>query len=300
MTSMTTVHAAFSAAVAAHMDRLLEGERMIQADNDLKGVHLMRTSCRRLRATVKYLGTALPGRTRRALQDGLRGVMGSLGRVRDLDVLRGALDTVPALAAPEAGDLKRSVEERRERASMETRGVLEAPEYRTLLADLKRAAEDTVDERPVTWEAPARVSEALSASLRLQPAEWGEAPEESLHDLRKAVKKIRYALEAFAPAYGRPVAKAIERCRDLQECLGVIQDASAFGGLLQESPSFWSGQFLATVRSRAERERELRLPELWEKAFGPKAVGRLGAHLFRRAVRAKVTDTVKPRRRKAI
>lgn len=288
----STVQIAFAAAVSANVDRLLEGERMVVVENDLKGVHLMRTSCRRLRATVKYLGTALPGKSRRALQGGLRGLMGSLGRVRDLDVLRSALDTVPALAAPEAGEMKRAVEERRDAAALEAKGL----EVRALAADLKRAAEVAVDDRPMTWEAPGRVSEALSESLRLQPADWATAPEESLHDLRKAVKKIRYALEAFAPAYGRPVAKAIERCRDLQECLGVIQDASAFGSMLQESPSFWSGQFLATVRARPDRERELHLPALWAKAFGPKALARLGAHLFRRTLRPERPVAVEPSR----
>jgi CHAD domain-containing protein len=297
---MSTLHTAFADAVASHVDRLKEGERLVLVDSDLKGVHLMRTSCRRLRATVKYLGSALPGKTRRSLQDGLRALMGSLGRVRDLDVLLGALGTVPALAVPEAGDLRRSVEERRDRAATETRGVLEAPEYRALLADLKSAAEAGIDARAVTAEAPGRVAEALSASLTLKPADWAAAPEETLHDLRKAVKKVRYALEAFAPAYGRPVAKAIERCRDLQESLGVIQDASAFGVLLQETPTFWSGQFLATVRARADRERELRLPGLWEKAFGVKAVGRLGEHLFRRAVRSKPAAAEPPLQRLAI
>ena len=296
----TDLASSFSTAVAAHLERLQEGERMVLVDGDLKGVHLMRTSCRRLRATVKYLGEPLPGKTRRALQDGLRSLMGSLGRVRDLDVLRGALDTVPALAAPEADDLRQSVEERRDRATQETRALLETAEYRTLLGDLRSAAGAAGDGRPVTWAAPGRISEALSAVLGMQPRDWAAAPEESLHELRKGVKKIRYALEAFAPAYGRPVAKAVERCRDLQECLGVIQDASAFDALLRETPSFWSGQFLATVRARADRERETRLADLWDKAFGPKALGRLGGHLFRRAARAQDVSVEKPRRRQAV
>ncbi len=271
----------FADTVRSLVDRLLEGERLVRVENDLKGVHLMRTSCRRLRATVKYLGTVLPGVTRRALQDALRDLMGSLGRVRDLDVLRGALDTVPALATPEAGELKRSVEARRSAAASEARAL----EIGGLVGDLRRAAEVGIDDRPLTGVAPGRIWAALSGSLRLKPVDWAAAPEEALHDLRKSVKKGRYALEAFAPAYGRPLSRAIDRCRDLQECLGVIQDASAFGGLLQETPTFWSGQFLATLQARAEREREQRLPSLWEKAFGPKALARLGAHLFRRATR---------------
>jgi CHAD domain-containing protein len=298
--AVPSLAASFTQAVVAHLERLREGERMVVADGDLKGVHLMRTSCRRLRATVKYLGTLLPGKTRRSLQDGLRSLMTSLGQVRDLDVLLGAMGTVPSLAVAEAEELRRSVEARRDKATVETRGVLETPEYRTLLSDLTAAAQGASDGRPVTWDAPGRVAEALSSVLGLKPGDWAAAPEESLHDLRKAVKKIRYALEAFAPAYGRPLSKAVERCRDLQESLGVIQDVSAFDGMLRETPSFWSGQFLATVRARADRERETRLADLWEKAFGAKALGRLGGHLFRRASRGRDVAVEKPRRREAI
>jgi CHAD domain-containing protein len=282
--SELTLATSFSSAAREHLARLREGEAKVRVDGDLEGVHLMRTSCRRLRATVKYLGDPLPRKTRKQLQNGLRDLMTALGNVRDLDVLRQALDTVPGMDAGEGEELKESVEERLSLATERMQDVLDGAEYPRLLRDLEAAADVADDGVPASRVGPTRIGAALSEVLGLQPADWSAAPEESLHDLRKSVKKMRYALEAFAPTYGKPVERAIERCRALQESLGTIQDAAAFSEHLKGARSFSAGQFLATLRARSGRELE-GLPDLWKKTFGPKGLSRLGAHLFRRSVK---------------
>lgn len=279
-----TLAGSFSTATREHLARLREGEEKVRVDGDLEGVHLMRTSCRRLRATVKFLGDPLPGKIRKRLQNGLRELMTALGGVRDLDVLRQALDTVPGMETGEGEELKESVEERLSGATERMQAVLDGDEYPRLLRDLEAAAAVADDGVPACRVGPTRIGAALSGVLELQPADWSAAPEESLHDLRKSVKKLRYALEAFAPAYGKPVTRAIERCRTLQEALGTIQDAAAFSEHLKEARSFAAGQFIATLKARSGRELES-LPSLWKKTFGPKGLSRLGAHLFRRTVR---------------
>lgn len=281
---MTTLTESFTGAAREHLSRLREGEQRVRVDGDLEGVHLMRTSCRRLRATVKYLGDALPRQARKSLKNRLRELMTALGGVRDLDVLRQSLETVPAMANSEGEELKESVEERLAAATLRMQEVLDGESYESLIADLEAAVEVQDDGIPAARVAPSRIGSALAGVLELQPADWASAPEESLHDLRKGVKKLRYALEAFAPVYGRPVARAIERCRGLQESLGAIQDASAFAGLLAGVRTFAAGQFLATLRARAEREKDL-LPAAWKKTFGPKGLERLGGHLYRRLTR---------------
>jgi CHAD domain-containing protein len=297
-TGVLTLAQSFAQATRDHLARLKEGERKVREEGDLEGVHLMRTSCRRLRATVKYLGDPLPRLERKSLKKDLSALMGALGEVRDLDVLRQSIETVPDLGSPEAGALKAEVEERLTRATVRMQAALEGEGYPLLLGALERATQVPDDGIPVTWAGPDRTAAALSETLRLKPSDWASAPEASLHDLRKAVKKIRYALEAFAPAYGRPVAKAIDRCRELQESLGVIQDSSAFSEQLKGIQTFSAGQFVATIRARAGTEVG-RLPDLWEKAFGAKAAARLGAHLFRRAVRSEIAS-VEPRARRKV
>jgi CHAD domain-containing protein len=243
----------------------------------------MRTSCRRLRATLTYLGDHLDRGERKSLQRRLRELMSALSPVRDLDVLRAAIDHSPDGRGHEG--LDEEIEERLANASMRMEEALDGVEYAELRKGLERAIRQAGTGEPVRLKGPARIMDALAGVLGQKPADWSSAPEESLHDLRKAVKKLRYALEAFAPAYGRAVARQIERCRDFQESLGTLQDAAVFSAQLEGIRTFAAGQFIATVRSRAAVQKE-ELPRLWNKSFGPKGMSRLGAHLLRRSVKS--------------
>ena len=53
-----------------------------------------------------------------------------------------------------------------------------------------------------------------------------DSPPESLHDLRKRAKELRYLLEFFAPLHD-PVAyrKVVGDLKSLQDCLGDFQDS---------------------------------------------------------------------------
>jgi CHAD domain-containing protein len=45
-----------------------------------------------------------------------------------------------------------------------------------------------------------------------------------LHEMRISAKKLRYAMEAFRPCYGRWFAKALRQVREVQERIGSIHD----------------------------------------------------------------------------
>ena len=52
-----------------------------------------------------------------------------------------------------------------------------------------------------------------------------DSPAESLHDLRKRCKELRYALEFFAPLHDpSAVAMVVGDLKRLQDCLGEFQD----------------------------------------------------------------------------
>jgi CHAD domain-containing protein len=273
-----TLSESFRRAARQHLDRLAEGEKMVRSDGDLEGVHLMRTSCRRLRATLCYLGDHLDREERKSLQRRLRELMSALSPVRDLDVLRGSMDET------QAEGLGEEIEERLANATVRMEEAIDGSEYEELRKGLERAIRNAEAGEPVALRGPSRIMEALAGVFGLKPADWSSAQDESLHDLRKAVKKLRYALEAFAPAYGRPVERQIERCRDFQEALGTLQDAAVFASHLEGIRTFAAGQFIATARTRAEAQKH-DLPALWTKTFGPKGMARLGAHLLRRSVK---------------
>ncbi len=282
---MITIHDGFAAAIRANIGRLREGERLLRTGQGEAGVHLMRTSSRRLRSTVQYLGRHLPRERRRGLQRGLRGLMSALAPARDLDVLLLAVDRTPGVSAEDASRLRGAIGRRREKACSRMERHLGGAAYSALLADLEAAC--ALAGPPAVGlaiAAPSQVLRAVERALGAAPERWEASDEASLHEARKAVKRLRYALEAFQPGLGRPLDRAMERCREVQETFGVVQDAAMFSARLRALRSFAAGQVLAHAQARAEEARA-RLPRLWERALGERMLGRLASHLARRAAR---------------
>ncbi len=67
---------------------------------------------------------------------------------------------------------------------------------------------------------PQRRAEVLEHASSL------ENPEDELgqHELRKALKRLRYTLEFFAPCFGKSVKSRIKQITELQDTLGEMQD----------------------------------------------------------------------------
>jgi CHAD domain-containing protein len=80
---------------------------------------------------------------------------------------------------------------------------------------------------------PTTIALALSAtgrSFRRIAAQGGaitpDSPPESLHDLRKRAKELRYLLEFFAPLHDQVAyRKVLSDLKQLQDCLGQFQDS---------------------------------------------------------------------------
>lgn len=76
-----------------------------------------------------------------------------------------------------------------------------------------------------------RINAALIIPVRVAELRAWEAavqdPEriEELHAMRIAAKRLRYTMEIFASAYGKPFAAAITQVKAIQERLGTIHDA---------------------------------------------------------------------------
>jgi CHAD domain-containing protein len=70
-----------------------------------------------------------------------------------------------------------------------------------------------------------RTRAAFAKTVRRGAAITLESPAETLHDLRKRAKELRYALEFFAPLHDRAAqAKVVGELKRLQDCLGEFQD----------------------------------------------------------------------------
>ncbi len=192
-----------------------------------EAVHEARVTGRRLRAFLT-LGQ------QHVLVDDLRWLVGSLGRLRDLDV---ALETSIDAGGPFHAWLVAA----RATESEQALRVLEHPRLDALLAALGQV-------RPVSKREAMTALQRLEVKLRLsQKAARRDVTIEALHEVRKAVRRKRYAFEWLR--------RDTSELQATQAVVGEACDLNLLARLLAES-----GQKHAAVR--VERALERLVPAL--------------------------------------
>ena len=183
--------------------------------DDVESVHRVRTRARRIRSVLLAYSSETPD-ARRLCRD-LRWLGVTVGRVRDLDVIRERLAGLDG--APELLDGERATAVDEVRTALDRRRARHL--HRDLAALLEPARWSGLTQAPLAEVAP-RVLEAERRRVlrRDRAAEHAEADRAArLHDVRKAAKRLRYAAEAA----GEPALA--ERAEALQELLGAGNDA---------------------------------------------------------------------------
>ena len=228
---------AASRVIERELERLRAHVPMAISGIDPEGVHGARVSIRRLRAALKVFKSVIPARAVR-LNDELRWLGARLGTVRDLDVLLEALPERSRAANLEPDALKPAVRLlERERTKSRTAMIrtLESRRFTRLQERLERLAATALPRvsvrgagrTPTQLEGTTTIRQVYArlrreARIALVP----DAPLEAVHELRKAAKRVRYALEFLEPAIGGTAQDAIAHLKLVQESLGQINDAS--------------------------------------------------------------------------
>ena len=224
--------AALAAVLTALLDTLEANVSGTVRDTDTEFLHDLRIAVRRTRTAVKLAGQALP----RGLAARFRPEFKWLGDLttptRDLDVYLLSLAAMAAglVSATEADLLPFSEHLERRRAVAQrllARGLRSARfarltgEWRTALGEVAQ-----VRQRP----SAARLAATLIARARRRMIADGRAitpasPAESLHELRKRGKELRYLLEIFGSLHDQDRQwQAVRELKALQDCLGEFQD----------------------------------------------------------------------------
>jgi CHAD domain-containing protein len=223
------------AVLRKHLAAFLWHEPGTRLGDDLEDLHRMRVACRRLRAALKLFCIAYPGGEPDRLRSQLREFGRRLGEVRDLDVfieeigsLRGRLLSVdPAACAPLL--LHLAAERRRARERM--RESLDSPDFEALKQDLARLLREgpPVDlpegDASITQFGPQVIRRAHSRVVRMGRRLTLESPAEQYHELRIRAKRLRYIIEFLEDIYGAPAKELIAVLVEIQDLLGLHQDA---------------------------------------------------------------------------
>ena len=208
---------------------------------DPEGVHAMRVASRRLRGALRDFLPYVRKRNLTAVQKQLKNVADALGDVRDLDVAMMALEKIqpPADVAPGLNELINSRKEVRDSAREELEAMLEKSQFQefetTFIAAVEKA---TAIDRPRTAP-PAKqltymgmtrtiILELLKELETLSSGLYKPLDVESLHDMRIAAKRLRYALELFQTCWGRAFGSYAKRAARIQSALGDVHDSDVW------------------------------------------------------------------------
>ena len=233
--------------VLAALDAVMElNAPAVEADLDPECLHDFRVAIRKARSLLGEMKYVFPPGVTRRLRSDL-GWLGKLtGPVRDLDVHLLALGA-SARGGGAAGDvftaLRVYLQEAREREFRALSRALRSARYRRARAAFGRFVARPPPARPGSEDALTPIA-ALSAAhvLRVYHRTLAEgraigddSPAESLHELRKSCKRLRYLLEFFHGVHrAKPVDRAIDRLKQLQDNLGAYQDLQVQRAVLEE------------------------------------------------------------------
>jgi CHAD domain-containing protein len=244
-----------SLAVEKYYQKILRHEAAVMDDRDPEELHQMRVGMRRLRSAVTGFAPVLD-LPKEAEEKKIGKIARILGRLRDLDVMLESIQNryAPMLPEKEQALLDKALLaliKQRQPALNTVRIVLESRSYKkmklALEAWLAQPTYQPISHLPIGevlpdlllpqvsqlflhpgWligtefeEGELRVKALKRTQIEKELAKEGE----SLHDLRKLAKRVRYLMSLFTDFYGENYDVYLEDVKRIQECLGNLQDS---------------------------------------------------------------------------
>jgi CHAD domain-containing protein len=239
ITAAMPARVAVATLLTSLLDTLEQNVDGVLRDIDTEFLHDLRVAVRRTRCALKLLGDVLPADLTGHYQIEFKWLGDLTTPVRDLDVyLLDFGDLAGGLLAATAADLEPFREFLVRRRATEFRRLsagLRSARFRALTQDWRKALAEVTEpatRRRVSARSTARAlasdrtARAVRQLTRRGAAITAQSPAESLHDLRKRGKELRYLLEFFAPIYDPADYRAVlSAMKKLQDCLGEFQDS---------------------------------------------------------------------------
>ena len=215
-----------------------------------EGLHQLRVALRRMRSAFTVFRKEIGGETAEMLSAEAKWLGNAVGRARDFDVFTHDILEPVTPADGEEGAfevLKRKVEEERARAWAAADKAFHSQRYSRFVLQLalfltekgwraKSSAGDPVE------DFAARALDKRQASVEKLGNRMAELDEEKRHEMRKRLKKLRYALSFFQSLFEKKKAKPyLKDLARLQDAFGALNDLATartiLGDLAQNDPT---------------------------------------------------------------
>jgi inorganic triphosphatase YgiF len=244
-----SVSDAFAAVAWENLRQIQANEAGTLGGEDPEFLHQMRVALRRLRSTFSAFSHALPPDCDAKVKTDLRWLGSRLGPARDWDVF--VTQTLPSVRAAVGdraafGPLVAGAKMRRTAAQREVRRTLRSRRYPQVMLGLscwlssRSWQADSDEERRVRLATPVRVYaqselERRYERVRRRGRKLSELDAPGRHELRIAIKKLRYSVEFFASLFDPEAPRALRtRLAHLQDILGTMNDAATLQRLLSD------------------------------------------------------------------
>lgn len=207
------------------------------ADTDSEFLHDFRVAVRRTRAGLSQIKGILPANINAYYTDFFSWLGQITGPTRDLDVyllnFGRYKSSLPASIRDDLDPLYDFLLTKQQKAQKELAKKLQSAKYLSTLSEWEECLKEPSYKTPLEPNAKLTIKELadrriwkiFTRVLQEGDAITGSSPAETLHDLRKSCKKLRYLMEFFQSLYPEHQIKhLIKSLKELQEVLGDFQD----------------------------------------------------------------------------
>ena len=231
---------AFSAILASAIEQIAVSRQAVLHTDDPEGAHQLRIGLRRLRSALRALRPLVDGGSLRAFERSAREMGRCVGMVRDADVLISGIEApIARIASDKSGfaELRDALVSHQHAKREEVRSALGGSQWAKLHLYLMLWPR-TLEERdelakPVTEHARRILHKAWRKVAKLG-RRLDRLDAEQRHEMRKALKELRYQAEFFAPLFKKHATrKFIEQLKALQDVFGYVNDARMAPRLLE-------------------------------------------------------------------
>src|SRR5262245_743421 len=264
---------ALSSMLGSAVQQVLVNRRALLETDDPEAAHQLRIGLRRLRSALLALRPLVDRSSLRAFERSARDVGRHVGRLRDADVLISGIHAPAEAAATDKtgfAELREALRRDREARRDEVRQVLSGPQWAKLQLYLTlwpRTLEE-IDglNKPFTkharkvlakaWKKPTKLGRHLD---RLDSAQR--------HEMRKALKKLRYHAEHMAPLFDkRKGEQFIHQLKALQDVFGYINDVGMTPRLIGIQQERQAASDAARAANYALGHHDAEAAHIWRRA----------------------------------
>ena len=264
---------AFAAILQSAVRQILVNREAVLQTDDPNGAHQLRIGLRRLRSALGAMRPLADRASLRTFERSARDMGRCVGTLRDADVLISGIHApVEAAASEKAGfaELLDTLTRERQGRRDEVRAALRGPSWTRLQLYFtlwpRTLPENPKLEKPVAGHAHKVLGKTWKKAAKLG-RNLEKLDVEHRHEMRKALKRLRYQAEFFAPLFGkRDTERFIERLKTLQEVFGYINDVRMAPKLVELQKQSNASMDAAGAASYAVGHHEAQVAHVWRGA----------------------------------